>query len=171
MALQALDPLVVLLCLCFPLDPVHLFVLFVLHLWDLGGQVSLDSLHMGGRHMTEFLVGSNCIEYFQSISWCCLECSITAVLPYLGSLDCQGDLGFLWYHEYSVLPFLEVLRDRMDHVDLGFLDHLSVQELLQQIAQGHLVLHWDLLMEIKLSGKINNKSKFRFSSLTLWEQQ
>lgn len=43
-ALQAQDPPELHLCLCFPLDPVHLFVLLVLHLWDPGGQMSQDSL-------------------------------------------------------------------------------------------------------------------------------
>lgn len=142
MALQVLDPLVVHFGLCFLLDLVHLFVLLVLHLWDLGGQVSLDSLYMGDRHVTEFLFGNNCIEYNNLVL--SQECSITAVLPYLGILDCQDDLGFLWYQGYNVPPFLEVLCDQMDHVDLGFLDHQLVQEVLQQIAQGHLVLQWNL---------------------------
>lgn len=59
-ALQVLDPLVVHLCLYFPLDPVHLFVLLVLQLWDLGVQVSLDSLHMGGTG--KMFVSNNSIE-------------------------------------------------------------------------------------------------------------
>lgn len=75
-ALQALDPLEVHLSLWFPQDPVRLFVLLVLPLRDLGGQVSQDSLHMGGRQMTMHRI-------IPITLWS--ECCMTAVLLTLES--------------------------------------------------------------------------------------
>lgn len=89
------------------------------------------------------------------------ECCFTEVLPHLGILGCQDDLGFLLALKYNAPPFQVVPLDRRGHVDLGFLDRLLLQEVLEQASQGNLVLQWALRRKMKCQEKREDKSKFK----------